>query len=169
MEEFIGTKRILAKPMTRQEYNDYRGRELPSDENGDDEGYLVEYLDGGQPNDPNHTGYISWSPKAIFESTYQGSGNLSFGHAIEYAKLGKKIARTGWNGKNMFVVYMVPVRLPPYNTNSKANDRTAKSIGEYALLDCQPCFAMYNAQKQWVAGWLASQSDMLANDWCVVE
>ena len=50
MQEFYGTKRINAKPMTRAEYNIFRGWELPSNENGDDTGYLVEYLDGGKPN-----------------------------------------------------------------------------------------------------------------------
>lgn len=58
--------------MTRQEYNDYRGWELPADEDGSDEGYLVEYVGGGQPNMPDkHKGYISWSPRDVFESSYQ--------------------------------------------------------------------------------------------------
>lgn len=114
----------------------------------------------------------------IFEATYDvidqnisGSG-MDFGMAIREAKAGKKIARTGWNGKNMFVVYMPPLFLPPYNTADtprKVNDRTAKWIGEDKPLNCQPYFAMYNAQEQWIPGWLASQSDMLAEDWEVIE
>lgn len=43
---------------------------LPTNEDGGDEGYLVEYLDGGKPNDDRHAGYISWSPKAQFEAAY---------------------------------------------------------------------------------------------------
>lgn len=50
MTQHIGVKLINAYPMTRLAYNDFRGWELPSDENGSDEGYLVEYLDGGKPN-----------------------------------------------------------------------------------------------------------------------
>ena len=42
----IGIKAIMAVAMTRQEYNDYRGWQLPADEDGTDEGYLVEYVDG---------------------------------------------------------------------------------------------------------------------------
>lgn len=98
--------------------------------------------------------------------------NLSFGAAIEAAKQGNKIARAGWNGKNMFVVYMPPLKLPPYNTQEpgpRVNDRTAKFIGYDTPLDCQPYFAMFNAQKQWIPGWLASQSDMLSNDWLILE
>lgn len=77
MQTYIGTKIIRALPMTRQEYNDYRGWQLPADENGDDEGYLVEYVDGGKANDQRHAGYISWSPKDVFERSYrpmQGHG-----------------------------------------------------------------------------------------------
>ncbi len=70
-KQYIGTKRVSAIPMTRQQYNDYRGWQLPDDEDGSDEGYLVEYVDGGQSNHPDHAGYISWSPKAVFEQAYQ--------------------------------------------------------------------------------------------------
>lgn len=70
MKKYIGTKVINAKPMTRQEYNDFRGWELPSDENGSDEGYLVEYVDGGKANTPEYKGYVSWSPKDVFDKAY---------------------------------------------------------------------------------------------------
>lgn len=71
MKPYIGTKTLLAQPMTRAAYNDYRGWELPANENGDDEGYLVEYTDSPGGNDSRHAGYISWSPKAVFERAYQ--------------------------------------------------------------------------------------------------
>ena len=74
---YIGTKMIHARPMTRQAYNDYRGWQLPENEDGADDGYLVEYVDGGKANDPRHEGYISWSPKGVFERAYrpmQGHG-----------------------------------------------------------------------------------------------
>lgn len=70
MKTYVGTKIIKAQPMTRQEYNDYRGWQSPADEEGTDEGYLVEYVDGGESNHPNHNGYISWSPKDVFERAY---------------------------------------------------------------------------------------------------
>lgn len=68
---YEGTKLVQAKPMNRLEYNQYRGWDLPADENGADEGFLVEYLDGGQANHPDHKGYISWSPKEVFERAYK--------------------------------------------------------------------------------------------------
>ncbi len=162
MIKYICVKEVSAKPMTRQEYNDYRGWKLPSDENGDDWGYLK---DDGQ-------GHIQWDPIEIFNKYHQVIDGMTFGHAIEAAKLGKKIARKGWNGKNMFIVYMEPLSLPPYNTSGtqrKVNDRTAKFIGKDKPLNCQPYFAMYNAQEEWILGWSATQSDMLARDWMIVE
>ena len=68
---YEGTKRVHARPMNRGEYNAYRGWEVPADENPADDGYLVEYLDGGKPNHPGHAGYISWSPKDVFERSYK--------------------------------------------------------------------------------------------------
>ena len=60
MKKYIGTKLIEAKPMTRGEYNKYRGWTIPPDENPDDSGYLVKYSDS----------YESWSPKDVFDSAY---------------------------------------------------------------------------------------------------
>lgn len=60
MKKYIGTKLIEAKPMTRGEYNEYRGWTIPPDENPDDPGYLVKYSDS----------YESWSPKDVFDSAY---------------------------------------------------------------------------------------------------
>lgn len=67
---YVGTKVVHAFPMTRLEYNKLRGWELPADENGDDEGFIVEYADGGKANTPGFKGYISWSPKDVFERAY---------------------------------------------------------------------------------------------------
>jgi len=169
---YIGVKIVEARPMTRSDYNHYRGWTLPDDEDPSDDGYLVEYRNGSKPNDARHEGYISWCPKEQFEEANRPTDGMPFGHAIEAAKKGLKIARRGWNGKNMFVVYMPPMWLPPHSSQepgAKVNDRTAKHIGEDTPLDCQPYFAMRNAQEQWIPGWLASQSDMLASDWIVVE
>jgi len=83
-QHYIGTKNIKAQPMTRFEYNDYRGWALPVDENGNDEGYLVEYLDGGASNHPSHAGYISWSPKAQFDAAYLPLGSVE--HLLPHAQ-----------------------------------------------------------------------------------
>lgn len=95
---------------------------------------------------------------------------MNFGQAIEQMKNGHKLAREGWNGKNMFVVLMPALKLPAHSSQelgAKVNDRTAKYIGEDTPLDSQPYFAMFTAQGKWQPGWLASQSDMLAEDWFI--
>ncbi len=71
MKKYVGMKIINAKPMSRLEYNTFRGWELPADEDGSDEGYLVEYTDGGKANTEQYKGYVSWSPKDVFERAYK--------------------------------------------------------------------------------------------------
>ncbi len=71
MKKYVGMKIINAKPMNRLDYNLFRGWELPKDENGADEGYLVEYTDGGKANTEAYKGYVSWSPKDVFERAYK--------------------------------------------------------------------------------------------------
>jgi len=57
---YIGVKLIKAKPMTRLEYNDFRGWSIPVNECGKDEGYLVKYSDD----------YVSWTPADTFEKSH---------------------------------------------------------------------------------------------------
>lgn len=98
--------------------------------------------------------------------------NFDFGQAITYLKQGKKVAREGWNGKGMWIVLMPSLYLPSYDSQvegAKVNDRTAKHIGTDKPLDSQPYIAMWTAAEQWQPGWLASQADILAEDWQIVE
>ena len=70
MKTYLGAKIVRAKPMTRKEYNDFRGWQLPENECGEDAGYLVEYVDGGTANTAEYKGYVSWSPARQFENAY---------------------------------------------------------------------------------------------------
>lgn len=140
--------------MTRLAYNDFRGWQLPADENGADQGYLVEYLDGGKPNTDRFDGYVSWSPKEVFEKAYRPVSGLSFGLAIEALKQGKKVARDGWNGKGMWLK-LVPA------------DIADKVAFEYEALDGAPWIGMKTADDKFVP-WLASQTDVLAEDWQII-
>ena len=69
MKRFNALKKVNATPMTRQEYNDLRGWKLPADEDGSDEGYLTEDISGA-PNTLEFDGYVSWTPKAMFEDQF---------------------------------------------------------------------------------------------------
>lgn len=162
MQKFYGTKLIAAKPMTRLEYNKFRGWELPSDEDGADEGYLVEYLDGGKPNHPEHAGYVSWSPKEQFDKAYQPTDAMSFGHAVEALKSGRKVARKGWNGKGMFLYYVPASSYPAFTQIAK------KQWGESAKVPYRAYVAMKTVDND-VVVWTASQTDILENDWMIVD
>jgi hypothetical protein len=163
MDSYIGLKRIKGLFMNRGDYNLYRGWNMPNDENGSDEGYLVEY-EGSESNHNNHKGYISWSPKKVFEDSYRLSSGLPFGHAVEGMKSGLKFARSGWNGNGMYVVVM-----PGYPDGIEANENTRNSHGlsEGAILKFRPYFQLFTAQGD-VAMWAPSGSDALAEDWVIV-
>lgn len=88
MNVFIGTKMIQATPMTRQEYNDFRGWQLPADEEGSDPGYLVIYPDS-DPNTQHFQGYVSWSPKKQFEEAYTDLGDIRHLSGFQQRLLGE--------------------------------------------------------------------------------
>ena len=164
MQRYIGTKLINAKPMTRQEYNAFRGWTVPADENPADSGYLVEYVDGGKGNTDHYAGYVSWSPADVFDRAYRPCEGMTFGQAIEALKAGQKVARAGWNGKGMFLYY-VPAAAYPAQRNSLG---TMVGVFPGDMVPYCAYIAMKTAQDN-VVPWLASQTDMLCEDWRVVE
>lgn len=70
MPAYQGKKDCYAKPLSLGEYNKLQGWPMPEGQDPEREGYLVEYFEGGAPNHPDYEGYISWSPKEIFEGSY---------------------------------------------------------------------------------------------------
>lgn len=149
MQKYIGTKQIEARPMTRGDYNIYRGWQIPADENPADEGYLVRHSDV----------YESWSPKAQFEEAYRPCNNLTFGIAIEMIKRGFKDARKGWNGKKQYIQLATAISYK--SMDGDVVNCEHESIGNKAI-----AFVGTSGVQM---GWLASQADMLAEDWVIVE
>lgn len=168
MKRYIGVKEINAMPMSRASYNLFRGWELPANENGDDEGFLVEYIDGGSPNTPTYSGYVSWSPKDVFERAYKAANCMTFGLALEVLKKGGKVARRGWNGKGMWLV------LVPGRSNVKVQEGTpyGNVLSPSTAIEILPHIDMWTTNSEgrraMLPGWLASQTDMLSDDWEVV-
>ncbi|MBQ4199546.1 MAG: DUF2829 domain-containing protein [Kiritimatiellae bacterium] len=194
MKKYIRCHIVEAKPMTRGDYNKYRGWKIPADENPADEGYHVVYPDG----------YESWCPKAQFEKAsspealyevlkefhdehyaanpegltlelvkayygqFANNPCMTFGQAIEAMKQGKKVARRGWNGKNMYVWVMPGSTIkdcpnitdPHLKAISDANGGTVTFTGS---------IRMKTATGEVLTGWLASQTDMLSDDWQIIE
>lgn len=80
MKKFIGTKVIMAEPMTMVEAQKVLGREIKP-ATVEEDGYLVEYKDG----------YKSWSPKSVFEEAYKPAETFLDRLAIEQYELTEKV------------------------------------------------------------------------------
>ncbi|WP_343546790.1 DUF2829 domain-containing protein [Sphingobium yanoikuyae] len=144
MKKFIGTKVVIAETEERDGVL----------------GYAVVYPDG----------YRSWSPPEAFEEAYRLSGEMSFGHALEYLKRGCRVARAGWNGKGMWIALSGPLQgrnIAFENFWSKPCSEYARENGGSATV--LPCINMLTATGEILMGWLASQTDMLAEDWSVLD
>ena len=87
---------------------------------------------------------------------------MNFGEALEALHSGKKVARQGWNGKAMWLIYVPPseVEIREGTPYSKAGlSGTVKINGH---------IDMKTATGEMQPGWLASQTDMASNDWEVI-
>lgn len=101
--------------------------------------------------------YISWSPDEAFKPAYRVAEGpnqyLTFGDALHFLKLGCKLQRRGWNGKGLTIELQRP-------------DANSKMTLPYLYMS-------YPADAANTPGarvpWLASQTDMLAEDWQIVE
>ncbi len=98
----------------------------------------------------------------------QESAHLTFGQAVEALKQGKRVARLGWNGKGMFIY----LNRGSVDRNSQQDQSHFDGVPEN-LLDTGdagtttrlPNINMRAASGNTVTGWLASQTDILAEDW----
>ncbi len=111
-------------------------------------GYFVVYVD-------NQDQYTSYSPAEPFESGYTLSGNMNFGGAIEAMKQGSKVARKGWNGKGIFIQIQFP-------------DEHSKMTSPYIYINTTGLQTDNPDAPKSLVPWLASQTDMLAEDWEIV-
>ncbi len=92
---------------------------------------------------------------------------MNFGEAIAALKEGKKVAREGWNGKGMYLWLMPAAKVkaewckdPHLKELAEANGGEIEAVGAIRML---------TADKKILTGWLASQTDILSEDWVIVE
>lgn len=95
----------------------------------------------------------------------RNTNSLTFGEALEAVKSGKKISRTGWNGKGLFVVYQ-----KGYPDGIPCNKQTAEAWGmkEGDLFKCEP-YLQINTVDGSHAMWVPSIRDCLAEDWMILD
>lgn len=143
MKKYIGTKIVEAELVMTGKH---------PGERVETSGYMVR----------NEDGYERWSPKEVFEKVYRRIDAMNFGLAIEAAKMGYRIARHGWNGKGMYVFLADVVGL---HTNADISEFEGAADGVYVA----EVLVLRTAQGDMQPGWLASQSDMLSDDWYIVD
>jgi hypothetical protein len=105
--------------------------------------------------------------------------NISFSEALLYLKQGKRIARAGWNGKGMFIYLnkgsrdataeIAGIPSPESVTHIEGIRIDLFEKGDTGTVTRLPNINMRAASGSTVTGWLASQTDMLADDWEVLE
>lgn len=159
MSKFIGVKMVEAVPMTASEalQKDYRVGQNGTIIASSTKGYEVTYEDG----------YKSWCPADVFEKNNRPINGMTFGFAIEVLKKGLKVARKGWNGKGMYLWLKPAVTIK----SDWCKDQMLKEIvdangGETEALGT---ICMKTADNKILTGWLASQTDVLSEDWVIVE
>lgn len=106
-------------------------------------------------------------PKETFEATYMES-KQDFGWAVHQLKEGKKVAREGWNGKGMFIYLVKGTTILDSQLRNEAKTALCHLTSNGTKV-INSHIDMKAADGSIVVGWLASQTDMLAEDWEVVE
>ena len=109
--------------------------------------------------DKNETYIDVYKKRDNFVIKQKGQMNMDFGQAIEEVKRGKKIARKGWNGKEQYVELATNVSYKSPNgtvTNVNHKDMGNKTLAFVGTSGVQ-------------LGWLASQADMLSEDWQTID
>jgi len=156
MPKYKCTKVVHARPMGRI---DAEQCDLVRDcKHVSEAGYVVRYADG----------YESWSPAKAFEDGYKllSERDMTFGEALEHLKDGKKLTRTGWNGRRSdgspMYVFMVSgskfiVNRAPLN----------EMFSEGTEINYKPHIDMCHADDS-IGVWVAVTNDILAEDWEIV-
>lgn len=111
---YRGTKEMRATPMTKAEYCLLRGWPIPADEDPAEEGYVVQYEDGGAPQEEmaakGFTGYVSWSPADVFERAYQPSSTHLERMEIEQGEVRERLQKLeGFIGTNPLFDQLSPL------------------------------------------------------------
>jgi hypothetical protein len=160
VKQYVGVQILHAEPMKRADYCKLRGWDLPTNENGEDEGFLVENRALARNTAaPPYSGHISWQTKEQFNQ-FRPHDKLTFGQAVELLKTDYAVARKNWNGANQFL-FMIQgsndfARLKGYGFGEMMGEPTFRDAIFLRTTDNQ------------LVPWVASQSDILGDDWMIV-
>jgi uncharacterized protein DUF2829 len=93
---------------------------------------------------------------------------MNIGEAITALKAGKRVARIGWNGKGMWLAYSPGVQALPAASFWAPPNKDFANGQPGGVATVLPCITMKTATGEILMGWLASQTDLLADDWGIV-
>ena len=156
MNKYVGIKILKhAEQMTHGEYavekfgedNAIHTTEF-SKQSKDSLGYKVVYEDG----------YVSWSPKDVFEAAYRPITELTFGFAIEAARAGHRVARRSWGSVSSFVYYV------PGGEYKTQTDVAKKVFGDTTFYDEYLAILLPNGK---VTMFIPGMDSILAEDWYI--
>ena len=126
--------------------------------------FVLDNFENIQGYDLQQDGTHQFIPKKAFEANAESLENskLSFSAALRMIRRGCKVSRAGWNGKGMFL-FLVPgstfvVNRPPL----LGIYPEGTTVSYHAHIDMKTATGD-------IVPWLASQTDLLADDWCIVE
>ncbi len=91
---------------------------------------------------------------------------LDFGQAIKALKDGLRVARAGWNGKGMYLWLLPAETVRADWCREPRLKRIAEANG--GAVECLGSIRMLTADRKVLTGWLASQTDILSEDWEIV-
>ena len=158
MQQYIRTQVVKAELMTYLEA--YKSGLIPENS------YICEYDNALGYRLVHMDGSVNWEPKEVFDEECKKVEDMTFGLAIKALKAGHKVARKGWNGKGMFLW------LKPATTvkSEWCKDPMLKKLADDngGTIEAVGTICMFTAQHQILSGWLASQTDMLAEDWVII-
>lgn len=131
---------------------------------------IIMHTKDGEKLDIRETQRVEYTLANILSGTWQiadekncpelgGEATFSFGEAIKYLKRGMKVARKGWNGKKQYIQLATGI-------SYKATDGEIVNCEHNAIGNMAIAFIGTSGVQM---GWLASQADMLADDWVFAE
>ena len=94
---------------------------------------------------------------------------MNFSNALVYLKIGEKLTRTGWNGKGMFLFLLPAGTVPTKAIYDPALRAVIESEVGGETFEALGSIRMFTADKKILTGWLASQTDILSEDWQILD
>lgn len=125
----------------------------------------VAYIDRTYNDDLRHSNNEQIYIENYDFGTADDEDKMNFGDALECAKMGARITRAGWNGKGMYVFLATDTHFHTEADLSKFNPGRVEDCTEENKVEVSDMLVLRTAQGTLQPGWLASQSDMLAEDW----